>query len=171
MTQDAVRMLAAWLRDATHGVAFYLASVPLETGVTRLASLTVLDECTDPVTALKQVPDTLPVLQVMTTATPLQATAPTVQPFPPNRRVELGVRFATKFADARTAHAQADQVLRALDRSLRQWWRNEAARVRNQVQVWAPLDWRTEFSLDNDDTLLTASLLLTVEVRDPWAAQ
>lgn len=173
MTPDIVRIVAEWLRHETYGVAHYLASVPIETGATRLASLTILDEMSDPVTALKQVPDVTPALQVMTTASPISSTSPVSNPSPPDRRVEIGVRFASKHKNAAVVLEQAGQVMRATERSLRALIQTPAgnvARTRNQVQLYHIEDWRTEYGIENDDTLITVALVLTARCRDGWVA-
>lgn len=173
MTRNVVRILADWFRHPTYGVVAALAGIPIESGAVRLTTLSVLDEITDTTTALKQTPDVTPVLQVMATATPITNTSPVTAPAPPDRRVEVGARFVTKGAATETLLEQADQVLRALDVSLRALFHTpagEAARTRNQVLFYHIEEWRTEFGMDHNDTLCTASLILTARVRDLYTA-
>lgn len=174
MTQDVVRILATWMRHGTYGLNALLPSVPLETGVTRLTSVTILDETSDDATARKNGPlPSVPCLQVMTGTAPVTGMSPTVKPYPPDRRVEIGLRFVTKRAKMTDAHADADQVLRALDRSVRALFhtpQGEATRTRNQVQLLNLENFRTEADYSNDDTLLTSTLVVTAVTRDLWTA-
>lgn len=173
MLTDAVRIVADWLNDATYGVNAALASVPADGDVADAASVTVYDETRDPEIARQQIPDLLPALIVSTTATPTDMDRPAVRPYPSDASVEIGIRYATQRAATDRATTDADQVRRAVMRSLRQLFTTaagEAARVRNQVQLY---DWRSarvELYQSNEDTTVTCAIVCAFTARDLWTA-
>lgn len=172
--QDAVRILADWLRSPVNGLAAQLALVPLESGVARLSGVTITDECTDKTAALQQVPDgALPVLQVMRGATLLVSERIAVRPWPSDGTVRVGLRYVAKNADTRALLQQADQVSRAARRSLGRILTvtgNEISRVRNQIQLLDLVAWDEDVGFSHEDTLLTCTMVTTVRARDVWAA-
>lgn len=172
--QDAVRICADWARHETEGVLACLAAVPLEVGVTRLTTLTIVDECTDKATALQQTPTAgLPMLQIMRGSQLLSESRPAVKPMPADGTQQIGYRFIAKHNDARVALAEADQVARAVRRNLKRMFcvpDNEAVRSRNQVQVTDHRSWDEEVAVTHENTLLTLTLVATLTVRDLYTS-
>lgn len=176
MTQDVVRIVKAWLGHATYGAAVYLATVPVETGVTRLSGFTLSSSADDPTSARKNAPlGQRPFLQVVSTADPERGTNPGIFPTPPDRTLSIGVRFGMSVNsddDMSAVLSYGDQINRAVHKSLRQMMgtaAGEAARTRNGVQIIRWVDSTVMEGLSNDDTLFTLTILLTLEARDTFA--
>ena len=62
MLIDVVKIVDAWVSDATHGVAAGLAVVPISAGVTRATAPTVFNEADHEEASRLQAPATLPAL-------------------------------------------------------------------------------------------------------------
>ncbi len=173
--QDVVRICADWARHPTEGIVAHLATVPLEPGVPRVSGLSITDECTDKVAALQQIPDAgLPLVQILRGDQLGAQDRPAVRPMPADGTTQIGFRFITKATDPRAALAAADQVDRATRRCLGRLFSapgNEAARVRNDVQVTDPTSWDNEIGFTNNDTLLTLTLVVTLSARDVYTAR
>lgn len=173
MIAESVRIVAAWLADATHGVNALLASVPKDGADAVPASVTLYNEVTHPEIARGQVPDTLPALIVTVSPSPVTATSSSVQPFPGDVRVEVEIRHAVKTAgafDTDDAVVGTGIVFRAVRASLRRLITvGEVSRVRNQVQLLAWGDDRLMLYTPNTDNHVTGTLTITLTMRDVWA--
>lgn len=170
MITDVVRIVADWLADATHGVAAGLTAVPLDVGVTRAAAPTLYDETRDGEASRLQAPDVLPAL-VVNTGGGLQQGPIAVRPFPADAEVELVLRHIVRDLDTDEALAWLAQGQRAIQRSMGRLFTaagSEAARVRNDVQLYSLRSYRADLFRANDDTILTMAHTYTVAVRDVW---
>ena len=83
------------------------------------------------------------------------------------------VRYATSLLDTAQGERDASQTLRAVWRSVGQLMvtsAGEAARTRAQVQLIGVTDLRAMTLYEsNEDTVITAGVLVTCRVRDTWA--
>jgi len=173
MLTEAVRVVADWLAHATYGVNAQLTTMPRDAGITAAASVTVYDETRHPEVARGQVPDLLPALLVSTSATPLTNTSNAVRPFPADSEIELGIRYAVSRAATDQSTTDVAQLDRAVRRSLGALFTTaagESARARNSVHLISWRSYRLELYQANDDTHVTAAMVLTVMARDVWAA-
>lgn len=173
MLTEAVRVVADWLAHATHGVNAQLSTVPKDGGMSSAAMVTIYDETRHPEVARGQVPDTLPALLVSTSATPLNTVSNAVRPFPADAEIELGIRYAVSRAATDQSTTDLAQIDRAVRRSLGALWTTaagESARARNSVHLISWRSYRLELYQANDDTHVTAAMVVTITARDVWAA-
>lgn len=171
MLIDTARMVAAWLVHATHGVPAGLAGVPIDIGATRYDAVTVFDETNDEEAARLQAPDALPALVVNTAGTLDDATV-AVQPYPGDLTVDVVLRHIVRDSDTDQALAALDQGQRAIRRTMARLFTvagNEAARTRNNVQLYQLRAYRAELYRGNQDSILTMAHTYTIAVRDTWA--
>lgn len=175
MILESVRIVADWLQHATYGVNALRASVPQDTSVTAPPAVTVLDSTRNAAVARGQVPVgiTLPALLVTPADQPLEQTAPAARPWPADATVTVLVRYATSLLDTAQGERDASQTVRAVWRSIGQLMvtsTGESARTRAQVQLIGVSDMRAATLYEaNEDTAITAGVLLTCRVRDLWA--
>lgn len=173
MLTESVRVVADWLAHATYGVNAQLATVPCDTGVTAAATVTIYDETRHPEVARGQLPDALPALLVSTSATPLTTQSNAVRPFPADTDLELGIRYAVSRAATDQSTTDVAQIDRAVRRSLGTLFTTaagESARARNSVHLISWRSYRLELYQANDDTHVTAAMVVTLTARDVWAA-
>jgi hypothetical protein len=110
---------------------------------------------------------------VSTSATPLTNTSNAVRPFPADSEIELGIRYAVSRAATDQSTTDVAQLDRAVRRSLGALFTTaagESARARNSVHLISWRSYRLELYQANDDTHVTAAMVLTVMARDVWAA-
>jgi hypothetical protein len=171
MIADAVVIVADWLADGTHGVAALLASVPKDFGWPTPSTPTIYNETQHPEVARGQVPDTLPALIVTSDPQAFTSSAPSVRPYPGDVFVTLQVRYAIANGETDEGVVDTSVMLRAIRKSLgRLVTVGEGARVRNEVQVLSWRDERAEQYQPNTDSTVTATLTITLQVRDVWVA-
>lgn len=171
MDTDLVRILADWLANATHGFNAGLAAVPIDVDVTRAASVTLFDESRHPEAARMQAPDTLPALVVNLVGGSDQAPV-ALQPYPGDLEVPVLIRHIVRVTDTDDGLAALSQGRRAIRRSIGRLWTvsgNEAARSRNQTQLYSLRSYRADVFRGNEDSILTMAHQYTMSVRDLWA--
>ncbi len=171
MLIDVVKIVDAWVTNATHGVAAGLAVVPISGGVTRATAPTVFNEADHEEASRLQAPDALPALVINSSGT-LQQTTPGVRPFPADVEVELVLRHIVRDHETDDALSVLMQGQRAIQRTMAQLFvvvGNEAARTRNSVQLYSLRSYRGELYRGNEDSILTMAHTYTFAVRDTWA--
>lgn len=174
MLTDCVRILADWLAHPTHGMAAGLAAVPLDGDVVRVSTVTLFDETRHEEAGRLQAPETLPALVVNTAGTIAQGVV-AVRPFPADNQAEAVLRHIVREGDTEDGLAALVQGQRAITWSLRRLFSStiagtEAARSRNQIQLYSIRSYRAELYRGNEDSILTMAHTLTLDVRDTWAA-
>lgn len=142
MRLEAVRMVTAWLKDDTYGVAAKLAALTLDGSDSRpetIADSSIVDETSNAHAAFRRFDGlTMPALIVSCVGEPehrdpeqMHSTAAV------DGSVTVQVRYATRKLASDTAIADASYVIRAVIASLRELHKNEnvASRTRNSVYL------------------------------------
>lgn len=142
MRLEAVRIVTAWLKNATYGVAAKLAALPLDGSDTRpttIANTSIVDETDNANAAFRRFDGlTLPALIVTCAGEPEQRDAELPQS---NDRadgyVTVQVRYAERAAGSQTAIVDGTYVIRAVIASLRELHSNAniASRTRNSIRL------------------------------------
>lgn len=141
MRAEAVRIIAAWLRDDTYGVAAKLAAVPLDGSDTRpttIADASIVDETQDANAAFGRFDGlTLPALIVSCTEVRYEPATPIQSGEYADGYVTIQVRYAERSVAPATAMTDGDYVVKAVIASLRELHlnANDASRTRNSVQL------------------------------------
>lgn len=137
MIGDVVRLIAAWLGDATYGVGAQLALVPRDGGDSLPTTPTIIEETTDARLGRGRLPETgFPYLAV--TAEPVTAIDQDVNTDDGYFRGSVRIDYVEKDVDADTAKQDGNYVLRAAVWSIRQLMRRDvghAGRLRNQIAL------------------------------------
>lgn len=142
MRLEAVRMVAAWLKDDTYGYAAKLAALPLDGSDSRpatVADASIVNECDDANAAFHRFDGlTLPAL-IVSVVGDVEHLEPN-QPQTGERAdgmVTVQVRYAEKNTAGATAIVNGIYAIRAVIASLRELHQNEnaASRTRNSIRL------------------------------------
>ncbi len=142
MRLEAVRIVSAWLRDATYGVAAKLAALPLDGSDTRpdtIASGQVVDEASNAHAAFRRFDGlTMPALIVSVVGDVEYRDSELPQYTErTDGTVTVQVRVAHRKLASESAIADAVYYIRAVVASLRELHKNEnvASRTRNSIRL------------------------------------
>lgn len=172
MMVEVLQSLADWLDDDTQGVNACAATLPRRVTDGPLPTVRVTDETRSGWVTRGEMP------REQLDAGPWVAVYQAGDAVMPGEKVatyreitvDVGVRLIA--GDTASAHGTRDlhDLLRAIHRSVRGWLadaESESARIRNAVYVEISEQWRqTPVLAVEEDAVVTASLLLTLTVRD-----
>lgn len=174
MRLEAVRMVTAWLQDATKGVAAKLLALPLDGSDSRPATIlsaSIVDETSNANAAFRRFDGlTLPALIITCTGDPEHRDPE----FPGSSDradawVTIEVRYAERKTSSNAAITDGTYVIRAVVASLRELHRNEnvASRTRNSIRL-VSCDSMVEQGIyeEIEDTWLLASVTVKYLVSD-----
>lgn len=142
MRLETVRMITAWLKNGTYGVAAKLAALPLDGSDTRpttIGNSSIVDETDNANAAFRRFDGlTLPALIITTVGEPEQRDPELPQS---NDRadgyVTVQIRYAERATASQTAIVDGTYILRAVIASLRELHSNAnvASRTRNSIRL------------------------------------
>jgi len=143
---ETVRLIAAWLGDATHGVGAQLAAMTFDGADTAPDTPTIAEETTNDLVAAGRVGEVAdgPVLGVV--SYPLEDGSEASATPGRDVTVRIGVLFADRNADPSDARRDAYYTMRAVQRSLRALALEAtvAERTRGSVNLLAQSELRIE---------------------------
>lgn len=169
MKTETCRLVADWLAHVTYGINARLLAMPLVSGVTRAAAVTLFDETRHKEIARGQLPESFPCVAVSLTDAPMVREAQFTYPQAPGWMVEIAVRYGIEKTDTHIAGHHESQVIRAIDWSLTQLLCapvSDNARVLNDVQIIGGIAARAEQYKSNDDARVEGAVMYGVRVRD-----
>jgi hypothetical protein len=174
MIVDALRQVADWLADATHGVNAILGAVPQDSGAEVIPAVTIRDETRTAWVARAIVPREKvaggPLLLVRMGVEGTEIPLNTQAGFP-RTTIPVDVWYVTALADTDLVVTYAVQTLRAAGRVLAaRYTGTMGALTRNGTDLEAPQQGRIELVMEPlaGDDLVVARLTFAIPAVDPW---
>lgn len=175
MLTEAIRLVATRLAHPTSGVAALLPTIPrdVDVGLPNLGG--IYDETTRSELARQQVIDVkyLPSLLVHAGQDSEQQGPVYVAPSPGDADLQLMIRYAMTDSDTSAALVAGSLVMRAVRRSIAQWYReagNEASRTSNGIDLLGQRTWRVVTWRTNNDSVVVVAAIVGFKIRDSWAS-
>lgn len=168
MTLETIRLVAAALSDAEHGVNAQLENIPTN-GDPAPPEVVIYDETTDAATALNRPAATSPCLQVVIEE-PLQIEGE-VRTTYRDATVQVGVHYVGRENISANGNAHVHRTNKAIIRAIREWLRNDNAPDREMDGVHvlsceSMLQGTVAQMVNDADAHMFGGIVLTLRVRD-----